>query len=328
MDFTFTPEQDALREQARAFLAANPEPSWKELAELGWTGVSVAEEDGGAGLTFVEEALLFEELGRALYSGPYFSTVALALPALPADLRAEVAAGDTSWTLAFGPLVPDLDLADRIAIVGGDGIYELEGAEREVLATSDVTRSLGVVRGGDPGRRLADAGVLEEIRSRSLAALAMEACGLARRALEYAIEHAQTREQFGRPIGVYQAVSHPLADAYTRLELARSLSFWAAWCVAQEGAQSDQQAPIAAAAAKAFAAEAAVQICETAIQVHGGIGFTWEHVLHRLYKRALWIESFAASSTTLRAEVAASLLDATGSGSGVSQTPVSLTQGG
>ncbi len=324
MDFTFTPEQDALREQARAFLAASAEPSWNELAELGWTGVSIAEEDGGVGLTFVEEAVLFEELGRALYRGPYFSTVALALPALAGDLRAEVASGDASWTLAFGPLVPDLDTADRIAIAGGDGIYELEGAEREVLTTSDETRSLGVVRGGDPGRRLADAGVLEEIRSRSLAALAMEACGVARRALEYAIEHAQTREQFGRPIGVYQAVSHPLADAYTRLELARSLSLWAAWCVAE----ADEQAPIAAAAAKASAAEAAVQVCETAIQVHGGIGFTWEHVLHRLYKRALWIESFGASSSTLRAEVAASLLDATGSGSGVGQTPVSLTQGG
>ncbi|HEY4620665.1 MAG TPA: acyl-CoA dehydrogenase family protein, partial [Gaiellaceae bacterium] len=77
MDFTFTPEQDALREQAREFLAANPEPSWAQLAELGWTGVSIAEEDGGAGLTFVEEAVLFEELGRALYRGPYFSTVAL-----------------------------------------------------------------------------------------------------------------------------------------------------------------------------------------------------------------------------------------------------------
>ena len=324
MDFTFTPEQDALREQARAFLAAKPDPSWKELAELGWTGVSIAEEDGGAGLTFVEEAVLFEELGRALYKGPFFSTVALTLPALPADLVAEVVAGETSWTLSFGPLVPDLDLADRVAMVGGDGIYELEGAEREVLTTSDVTRSLGVVRGGDAGRRLADSGVLPEIRNRSLAALALEACGLARRALEYAVEHAQTREQFGRPIGVYQAVSHPLADAYTQLELARSLALWAAWCVAE----SDEQAAVAAAAAKAFAAEAAVQVCETAIQVHGGIGFTWEHVLHRLYKRALWIESFEASSATLRAEVAASLLDATGGGSGVDQTPVSLTQGG
>jgi alkylation response protein AidB-like acyl-CoA dehydrogenase len=315
MDFTFTPEQEALREQARAYLAEHAEPSWKDLAELGWTGVSVAEEDGGAGLTFVEEAVLFEELGRALYKGPYLSTIGIVLPALPAELQAEVAAGETSWTLAFGPLVPDLDTADRIAIVGGDGIYELEGAEREVLETTDETRPLGVVRGGEPGRRLADTDVLEEIRHRSLAALAIEACGVARRALEYAIEHAASREQFGKRIGVYQAVSHPLADAYTRLELARSLALWAAWCVAEQ----DEQGPVAAAAAKSFAGEAAVQICETAIQVHGGIGFTWEHVLHRLYKRALWIESFAASGSSLRAEVAASLLE----------TPrVPLTQGG
>jgi alkylation response protein AidB-like acyl-CoA dehydrogenase len=315
MDFTFTPEQEALREQARAYLAQHPEPSWKDLAELGWTGVSVAEEEGGAGLTFVEEAVLLEELGRALYKGPYLSTVGLVLPALPSDLQAEVAAGETSWTLAFGPLVPDLDTADRIAIVAGDGVYELERAEREILQTTDETRSLGVVRGGEPGRRLADAEVLDEIRPRSLAALAIEACGVARRALEYAIEHAATREQFGKRIGVYQAVSHPLADAYTRLELARSLSLWAAWCVAED----DEQAPVAAAAAKSFTAEAAVGVCETAIQVHGGIGFTWEHVLHRLYKRALWIESFAASGSSLRAEVATSLLE----------TPlVPLTQGG
>ena len=315
MDFTFTPEQEALREQARAYLSAHPEPSWKDLAELGWTGVSVSEEDGGAGLGFVEEAVLIEELGRALYKGPYLSTIGIVLPALPAELQAEVAAGETSWTLAFGPLVPDLDTADRIAIVGGDGIYELEGAEREVLQTTDHTRPLGVVRGGEPGRRLADTDVLEEIRPRSLAALAIEACGVARRALEYAIEHAASREQFGKRIGVYQAVSHPLADAYTRMELARSLALWAAWCVAE----ADEQAPVAAAAAKSFAAEAAVQVCETAIQVHGGIGFTWEHVLHRLYKRALWIESFAASGSSLRAEVAASLLE-------TQQVPV--TQGG
>ena len=195
--------------------------------------MSVAEEDGGAGLGFVEEAVLLEELGRALYKGPYLSTIGIVLPALPAELQAEVAAGETSWTLAFGPLVPDLDTADRIAIVGGDGIYELEGAEREVLSTTDETRPLGVVRGGEPGRRLAETDVLEEIRSRSLAALAIEACGVARRALEHAIEHAASREQFGKRIGVYQAVSHPLADAYTRLELARSLALWAAWCVAQ-----------------------------------------------------------------------------------------------
>ena len=234
--------------------------------------------------------------------------------------------GEASWTLALGPLVPDLDTADRVAIVGGDGIYELEGAEREVLATSDETRPLGVVRGGDAGRRLADSGVLAEIRRRALAALALEACGVARRALEYAIEHASTREQFGRPIGVYQAVSHPLADAYTRLELARSLALWAAWCVAES---ATSRRAIAAAAAKAFAAEAAVQVCETPIQAHGGIGFTWEHVLHRLYKRALWIESFGPRAPRSGPRSPHRCSTDRGQADLASrQTPVSLDQGG
>ena len=323
MDFTFTPEQDELREQARSFLAANPEPSWAELAELGWTGVSVAEEEGGAGLTFVEEAVLFEELGRVLYHGPFFSTIALALPALPSDLRAEVAAGTSSWTLALGPLVPDLDTAERVAVAGGDGIFELEDAEREVFATLDATRPLGVVRGGETTRRLADSTVLVEIEARSLTALALEACGVARRALEYAIEYAASREQFGRRIGSYQAVSHPLATSYTRLELSRSLALWAAWCVATE----DPQASLAAAAAKSSAAESAVAVCEASIQVLGGIGFTWEHELHRLYKRALGIESFGASGTRLRAEIAAALLNDSALSS-ASEAPVTIAQGG
>ena len=325
MDFTFTPEQDELREQARAFLAEHPAPTWAELTELGWTGVSIAEEDGGAGLSFIEEAVLFEELGRALYHGPYFSTVAQTLPALPSDLRAEVAAGEASWTLALGPLAPDLDTAGRVAIVGGDGIFELEGAERELLATTDSSRPLGVVRGGEPGRRLADSDVLDEIRARSLTALALEACGAAGLALELAIEYVTTREQFGKPIGIYQAISHPLADAYTKLELSRSLALWAAWCVASD----DPQARIAAASAKAFAGEAAVAVCETAIQVHGGIGFTWEHVLHRLYKRALWIESFSSSGTRLRADVAAALLDrGSERAAAANPTAVPVEQGG
>jgi alkylation response protein AidB-like acyl-CoA dehydrogenase len=323
VDFTFTAEQEELRTQARAFLAENPEATWRELAELGWTGVSIAEEDGGAGLGFVEEAVLFEELGRALYHGPYFSTVALALPALPPDLRAEVAAGESSWTLALAPLVPDLDTADRVAVVGGDGVFELDGGEREVFATIDETRPLGVVRGGSAGRRLAEASVLAEIEARSSTALALEACGAARKALEDAIEYAASREQFGRKIGVYQAVSHPLATAYTRLELSRSLALWAAWCVSTD----DPQARLAAAAAKASAAESAVAVCETAIQVLGGIGFTWEHELHRLYKRALGIESFGPSGTRLRAEIAAALLEPSAGESRPSPVTVSHGQG-
>ncbi len=305
MDFSFTPEQEELREQARAYLAANETPSWADLAELGWTGVSVPEDQGGAGLGFLEEAVLFEELGRALYHGPYFSTVALVLPALPPDLQAEVASGEASWTLALGPLVTDLDTADKVAFVGDDGIFALDGGEREVLETSDATRPLGVIVGAEPGRRLAAATLVPELRRRGRVALALEACGIGRRALEYAVEHASTREQFGRKIGTYQAVAHPLATTYLELELARSLALWAAWCIAVGDAQAD----VAAAAAKSQCAEAGVAACERAIQAHGGIGFTWEHLLHRLYKRTLWIQSWDASGSELRAEIASTLLD-------------------
>ena len=132
------------------------------------------------------------------------------------------------------------------------------------------------------------------------AAMAAEAVGIAQRALDLGIEHAKTREQFGKPIGTYQAVSHPLAQTYTDVELARSLAYWAAWCVAED----DERAPLAAAAAKAFATEAAVVACERSIQVHGGTGFTWEHPLHRFYKRAIWLEGFGTRPSALRLEVA------------------------
>ena len=137
------------------------------------------------------------------------------------------------------------------------------------------------------------------------AALALEAAGIAQHALELAVEHAKTREQFGRPIGVYQAVSHPLATTYVESELARSLAYWAAWCVAEH----DEQLPVAAAAAKSFAGDVAVAACERAIQVLGGIGFTWEHPLHTYYKRPLWIQAHGGYSREQRAKVAAWLLD-------------------
>ncbi len=307
MDAAFSAEQQELRTAAREFLDANPEPGWPQLAELGWTGVSVAEEHGGAGLGFVEEAAIAEELGRALVAGPWLTTTAL-LPALPAEDQAQVAAGEASWTIALDELVAGLDAATKIAVVGGDGIYELDGADRNVLETMDESRPLGVALGGAPGRRLADSSVLPTIRARLHALLAMEAIGVGARALELAIEYASTRVQFGRTIGVYQAISHPLATTYTELGLARSLAYWAAWCVAED----EPQATVAAAAAKAQAAEAAVAACERSIQIHGGIGFTWEHVLHRLYKRAQGIQTLESSPAQLRAEVANALLDGQG----------------
>ena len=248
--FAFTEEQDELRRQARALLDER-EPTWDELAELGWLGVSVPEEAGGAGLGFVEEAVLFEELGRALYPGPYFATVALALPGLPPEEQALVARGERKFE------------------------------DDEVSLDGPVTRT------------------------RAFAALAAEAVGIAQKALELAIEHAKSREQFGKPIGVYQAVSHPIVNTYVETELARSLAYWAAWCVAE----GDDDATVAALAAKSYAAETAVAACERSIQVHGGIGFTWEHPLHRYYKRAQWIEAFGGYPAKQRAEVAAKLLD-------------------
>lgn len=296
MEFAFTEEQESLRREARDFLSRTPEPTWKQLAELGWLGVSIPEEQGGAGLGFLEEAVLLEELGRVLYRGPYFATVGLALPALGAGELARVAAGEERWSAEIEGLVPDLGSVERVVTPAG-----AVASQGEELPTVDETRPLGRLVGpADPSPL---PGALD--RPRTLAALALEAVGVAARALELGVEHASTRQQFGRPIGVYQAVSHQLADTYVESELARSLAYWAAWCVAE----GDDQAAVAATAAKVFCSEAAVAACERAIQVLGGTGFTWEHDLHRYYKRALWIEAFWGFPAALRAEVAAAILD-------------------
>ncbi|HEY3577052.1 MAG TPA: acyl-CoA dehydrogenase family protein [Gaiellaceae bacterium] len=243
MDFALDDDQVELKQAARTWLADRfpldrdweaQDDRWAELEQLGW--LDVAE----AGLGFVEEALLLEEMGYVCYPGFFLG---------------------------------------HVAGLAGDGDD----------TTVDPTRS--VVRIGNETPRFR-------------AAAAAEALGIAQRALDLGVEHAKTRTQFAKPIGTYQAVSHPLAQTYTDVELARSLVYWAAWCVAEE----DERAVVAAAAAKAFATEAAVAACERSIQVHGGIGFTWEHPLHRFYKRALWLEGFGIRPAELRQEVAAGLL--------------------
>ncbi len=297
MEFAFSTEQEELRREARAFLEANPAAPLAALRELGWLGVSVPEERGGGGLSFVDEAILFEEAGRALYAGPFLTT-AVVLPALP-----EI--DDNAWSVEVDGLVPDLALVDRVLREDMSAV----AAEGETLPTVDETRPLGRLSAN--GGESVD-GEWEPVRLRLLAALAAEAVGVAQRVLELGVEYVSQREQFGKRIGTYQAVSHPLADTYVETELARSLAYWAAWCVAQtETDQHGEQAPvaIAVAAAKAQAAETAVAACERSIQVHGGIGFTWEHPLHRYYKRAQWIDAFGGHAATHRAAVAAALLD-------------------
>jgi alkylation response protein AidB-like acyl-CoA dehydrogenase len=291
VDFAFTQEQEELRREARAFLEANQEAPLSELRELGWLGVSVPEERGGGGLSFVDEAILFEEAGRALYSGPFLTT-AVVLPALR-----EV--DENAWSVEVDGLVPHLDTVDQVLREDMTAVQ----AAGETLATVDETRPLGKLV--SPEHEVSLDGDFEVVRLRLLAALAVEAVGVAQKALELGVAYVSDREQFGKKIGTYQAVSHPLADTYVETELARSLAYWAAWCVAVD----DQQAPVAVAAAKAQAAEAAVAACERSIQVHGGIGFTWEHVLHRYYKRAQWIDAFGGHAAKQRQVVAAALLD-------------------
>jgi alkylation response protein AidB-like acyl-CoA dehydrogenase len=339
MDFAFSAEQDMLRVAAREFLAeqfpldgvpaiVDGEPgwqpeSWRQLAELGWTDPD---------LTLLDHIVLFEETGAALLPGPLFATVALTWPALDAELRDSVAAGDVRLSLAWAEagrpqsfrevdhmtradaegrvtgtkvLVPDATATDALVVlVDGGRLRLVRTADAKVrpLSTSDRSRRLHEVEfDGAPSRLLAEGhAVLAEIENRAMVLAAAEALGVGRRAIEDGIAHASTRSQFGKVIGTYQAVSNQLVDAYAAVELARSLTYWAAWSV-QEG---DEQAALACAAAKSAATEAAVTACERVIQVLGGVGMTWEHILHRLYKRAQWLEAFGPSSRTLRARIA------------------------
>jgi alkylation response protein AidB-like acyl-CoA dehydrogenase len=360
MDFAFSDEQEALRAEARRFLESKypiervaaiadgkgfDRAEWPAVAELGWTGISVPDEEGGAGLGFIEEMVLCEELGRTLYPGPYFSSIVLALPVLTAanawGLASGVISGDRVATLAWaGPdgqfdldpapkliwesgglggerlFVPDLGVADLLVIVGshadGLGVWALgrdvAGVFWREFPTIDSTRRMGeVIMESAPATMLEAPpdGFLEHLRDRALAGLAAEAVGVAAAALELGIDHAKERQQFGRPIGTFQAVSHSLAQGFVEVETARSLAYWAGWAVSEDAPEAGS----AAAAAKARAAEAAVSVCERSIQAHGGIGFTWDHPLHRYYKRALQISAYLGWGPDQRARVAAELLD-------------------
>jgi len=181
------------------------------------------------------------------------------------------------------------------------------GWSREDIAAAELGFVDQAILYEEAGRANLGESLFDETRPENerLTALALEAVGISQKALDLGVEYAKEREQFGRKIGVYQAVSHALADTYVETELARSLAYWAAWSVAED----DEQAPIAAAAAKAYASDAAVVACERSIQVHGGIGFTWEHVLHEYYKRALWIQAYDGYPRKQRVRIAAWLLD-------------------
>ena len=218
MEFAFSQEQEELRREARSFLEANPEAPLAELRELGWLGVSVPEERGGGGLSFVDEAILFEEAGRALYSGPFLTT-AVVLPALP-----EV--DENAWSVEVDGLVPAPGRRRQVLREDMTAVP----AEGETLATVDETRPLG--RLCVAGTRGSSTATSRPCGCGCSPRLRVEAVGVAQKALELGVAYVSDREQFGKKIGTYQAVSHPLADSYVETELARSLAYWAAWCVA------------------------------------------------------------------------------------------------
>jgi alkylation response protein AidB-like acyl-CoA dehydrogenase len=313
MNFDFSDDQQAIKRTASELLAERFKPErvrelaesgryddevWSELCELGWPGIFIDEAHGGQGLGVVELIILMEELGYALAPLPFLSNAAagLVLQAAGSDEQKErwlpgIASGEARGTVAVmrerdggneAPLVPDADSAELIVVLPCEGppaVVEASAAEIERLETIDDTRRYARVRaeGGDPLEADGSAGI-----HAMLVALAAELTGVAQRALEMAVDYAREREQFGRKIGAYQAVSHRCAQMMMETESARSTTYYAGWTADAE----PESLPLAASMAKAYASDAGWRVTASALQVFGGIGFTWEHDLHFFLKRA------------------------------------------
>jgi alkylation response protein AidB-like acyl-CoA dehydrogenase len=374
MNFGFSEEQELLRATARKFLEkectsefvrkvmATPEGTtaefWAKLAEQGWVGLIYPEASGGAGLGFVDVAVLMEEMGRAMMPGPYFSTVLLGgLTILEAGSEAQkrawlplisggearvalaltepngrwdaggvtvgAAAAGGGFTLSGTKLfVLDAHIADAIVVAartatGGspeDGVSLFlvpkgaAGLEVTLLPTMDQTRKLcevklASVRVGPDGL-LGDTGrawpAIARVLERATVALCAEMCGGAQRVLDMTTEYAKIRIAFGKPIGAYQGVKHKAADMLVEVENAKSLTYYAAWAVDEAA----PEAALAASMAKAYASDAFRRVAGAGIQLHGGIGFTWEHDLHLYFKRAKGSEFTFGDATHHRERVA------------------------
>ena len=338
VDFTFSPEQEALRRTVRAFLSRPGAAAyyrdmiddergftgewWGAITELGWPGLLIPEESGGTGLGMVDLVVLQEEMGRVAVPGPYLSSsIASTIAALHLgadDLLAGLAGGERRGTLALEEPGHGDPLANiRAGAAGDGGAWVLEGSKEVVLdghsadfaivaartpeglaafvlddpagelePSLDVTRKTARIDlAGRTARRIGPDGdqtaVLARIRDDIAVALCAETVGASERALEMAIEYAKQRVQFDRPIATFQAIKHKIVDMLHQLELARVGTHWAAWCSQVDDPLRAQ----AAAACKAFVAEAAIMVTAENIQVHGGIGFTWDLDCHLLFRR-------------------------------------------
>ena len=308
MNFDYSDDQQAIKSTAREFLASRfklekvrelaekgeyDDGLWGQIAELGWPGIFIEESQGGQDLGVLELTILQEELGYACAPAPFFSNAAAGLLVKHAgsdDQRSSllpgIASGEARGTVGVvtdgaAPLVPDADTASFVVLLenGSASVVETGSAQVEEVDTIDSTRRFFRVSadGGDALEGDVD-GALQRIE----VALAAELVGVSQRAMEMAVEYAKERKQFDRPIGAYQGVSHRCAQMLLETESARAATLYAAWAADNE----PESLALAASMAKAYAADAGWRVTASSLQVHGGIGFTWEHDLHWFLKRA------------------------------------------
>jgi alkylation response protein AidB-like acyl-CoA dehydrogenase len=303
MYFDLNDEQQAIKDTAKEFLASRFGPAkvrelaearaydddlTKQIVDLGWTGIAIPEAHGGQGLGMVELAALCEELGYACAPSPFLGTVGAALllgagsEAQQGEWLPKLASGEAGG--GFGDvsqLFCDVPGADVVVAIDGEGATVAAGPEAggEPVETIDATRAYGRVAEAK-GEELD--GDVEGARDRLRVAIAAELTGVAQRAMEMAVAYARERQQFDRQIGAYQGVSHRCAEMFQATAEARSLTYYAAWTADAE----PESLPLAAAMAGARAPDAAWEVTTTALQVFGGIGFTWEHDLQFWLKRA------------------------------------------
>jgi alkylation response protein AidB-like acyl-CoA dehydrogenase len=308
MEFDFNDEQREIKSTAHDFLASRLRPEkvrelaesespyddaiWAEICELGWPGIAISEEHGGQGLGVVELVILQEELGYVCAPTPFIANAyaGAIIEAAGSDEQKQrwlpgIASGEARGAAELdcdgGAIVGAAAGSVVLALAEGEGakLVETADAKLERLDLIDTTRAYFRVE-ADGGEPLP--GEIDRAGSVGQVALAAELVGVAQRALEMAVDYAKERQQFDRPIGAYQAVSHRLADMLWEVEEARSLTYYAAWCA---DAQPDSL-PLAASMAKARASDSATAVTHNAIQTFGGIGFTWEHDIHFFLKRA------------------------------------------
>jgi alkylation response protein AidB-like acyl-CoA dehydrogenase len=297
MDFDLTEDQKEIKHVARELLSARSpmakvreaaksaryDPAlWAEIVELGWPGIAVSEQHGGQGLGAVELAMLLEELGYACAATPFLSTALAAsvIQAAGTDAQRErwlpgLASGGLTAALGTSELAADGEGAAVAVLLTGGEAQLIAAPRAEPVVTIDSTRRYARVSGDAEPLGAGAAG-------RVLAGLAAEVVGLSQRGLEMTLEYVKDRKQFGVPVGSFQAVAHRCAQMLLHTESARSTAYFAAWA-----AEADpKRLPEAAALAAAAAADGGREVTASAIQAHGGIGFTWEADVHWLYKRA------------------------------------------